>query len=174
MIYDIWYMIYDIHYGIRMIHCIFSYLYIDIWFLYNTRNVRILWHFSLDDLYFLANRSGAVEVRSPGGRSAADEGRIGSRAAGSPAGHGEGVVCKRKKTVDFLSQRISHGKNRKKSHVAEHCGFPVRPKLLWIAWTRPNCTKSPPAKNTRITVKLKMLKMLKGLKAVSQSTSCLD
>jgi len=54
------------------------------------------------------------------------------------------------------------------------CGFPVRPKLLWIAWTRPNCTKSPPTKNTRITVKLKMLKMLKGLKAVSQSTSCLD
>ena len=99
MIYDIWYMIYGIWYALRMIHCIFSYLYIDIWFLYNTRNIRILWHFSLDDLYFLANRSGAVEVRSPGGRSAADEGRIGSRAAGSPAGHGEGVVCKRKKTA---------------------------------------------------------------------------
>lgn len=149
----------------------FSYLYIDIiWFLYNKRNVRSLWHFSLDDLYFLANRSGAVEVRSPGGRSAADEGRIGSRAAGSPAGHGEGVVCKRKKNRGF------HCKESRNLFSCEisFCGFPVRPKLLWIAWTRPNCTKSPPAKNTRITVKLKMLKMLKGLKAVSQSTSCLD
>ena len=118
-------MIYDIWYALRMIHCIFSYLYIDIWFLYNTRNVRILWHFSLDDLYFLANRSGAVELRSPGGRSAADEGRIGSRAAGSPAGHGEGVVCKRKKTVDFRPE-----KNRKESR---NLWFPLVDFILWIS-----------------------------------------
>ena len=128
MIYDIWYMIYDIWYMICItndtLH--FSYLYIDIWFLYNKRNVRSLWHFSLDDLYFLANRSGAVEVRSPGGRSAADEGRIGSRAAGSPAGHGEGVVCKRKKTVDFFAKN------------PEIC-FPVRFHFVDFLWGQSCC-----------------------------------
>lgn len=145
----------------------FSYLYIDIWFLYNKRNVRILWHFSLDDLYFLANRSGAVEVRSPGGRSAADEGRIGSRAAGSPAGHGEGVVCLEK-------NRGFHCKESRNLQRISFCGFPVRPKLLWIAWTRQNRTKSP-LKLSQEYSSLRCLKCLQeGLEVSCQSTSCLD
>ena len=98
-----------------MIHCIFSYLYIyiyiSIWYMqiYNKQYTHIL-----DYLYFcLTNcRSGAVEVRSPGGGSAADEGRIGSRAAGSPAGHGEGVdpfcpLSNRMKTGITMLQKIS-------------------------------------------------------------------